>query len=213
MLTSLEVRDDLNTKLSTTVDLTDATNAEFNFKAWYDIEQDYDYAYVTVNGEHLASDITTTDDPYGSNLGNGITGSTNGEWIDASFDLSAYAGQEVEVAIEYVTDGGVSNPGLYADDLSIVVDGEEVFSDDAEGEAKVSLDGFTKNDGIKRSDHYYLLEWRSHNGVDEGLANISRGDSLMSFDDGLVVWYVDNQFSENWTGVSPRRRILGSCRC
>ncbi|KHE70841.1 immune inhibitor A domain-containing protein, partial [Halobacillus sp. BBL2006] len=200
--------DDLHNYLTKTVDLTNATSAEFNFKAWYDIEKDWDYAYVTVDGEPIASDITTNEDPYGSNLGNGITGSSNG-WIDASFDLSDYAGQEVEVAIEYVTDGAVSNPGLYADDLSIVVDGEEVVFDDAEGDAKFSLDGFTKNDGIKRSEHYYLLEWRSHNGVDEGLANIRRGDSLMTFDEGLVVWYVDNQYSENWTGVHPGDGFLG----
>ncbi len=108
--------DDLNNSISTSVDLTNATSAEFNFKTWYDIEKDWDYAYVTVNGEPIASDITTNENPYDSNLGNGITGSSDG-WIDASFDLSAYAGQEVEVAIEYVTDGAVSNPGLYADDL------------------------------------------------------------------------------------------------
>ncbi|WP_237417063.1 immune inhibitor A domain-containing protein [Halobacillus litoralis] len=200
--------DGLNTKLSTPVDLTNAESAEFNFKAWYDIEVDWDYAYVTVNGDPIASDITTDTNPHGSNLGNGITGSSDG-WIDASFDLSAYAGQEVEVAIEYVTDAAVSNPGLYADDLSIVVDGEEVLFDDVEGEPKFVLDGFTKNDGIKRSDHYYLLEWRSHNGVDEGLANIRRGDSLMTFDDGLVVWYVDNQYSENWTGIHPGDGFVG----
>nr|WP_082892677.1 immune inhibitor A domain-containing protein [Rossellomorea aquimaris] len=200
--------DDLHNVLSTTVDLTNATSAAFNFKAWYDIETDWDYAYVTVNGEPVASDITTNTDPYGSNLGNGITGSSNG-WIDASFDLSAYAGEEVEVAIEYVTDAAVSNPGLFADDISVVVDGEEVLFDDAEGDALVKLDGFTKNDGIKRSEHYYLLEWRSHNGVDEGLANIRRGDSLMQFDDGLVVWYVDKQYSENWTGIHPGDGFIG----
>ncbi len=200
--------DDLHNYLSTTVDLTNATSAEFNFKAWYDIETDWDYAYVTVNGEPVASDITTNTNPHDSNLGNGITGSSNG-WIDASFDLSAYAGQEVEVAIEYVTDAAVSNPGFYADDLSLVVDGEEVVFDDAEGEPQFTLDGFEKNDGIKRSEHYYLLEWRSHNGVDEGLANIRRGASLMQFDEGLVVWYVDKQFSENWTGIHPGDGFVG----
>ncbi|REJ10363.1 immune inhibitor A domain-containing protein [Halobacillus trueperi] len=200
--------DEMHNYLTTTVHLTNATSAEFNFKAWYDIETDWDYAYVTVNGEPIPSDITTDTNPHDSNLGHGITGSSDG-WIDASFDLSAYAGQEVEVAIEYVTDAAVSNPGLYADDLSVVVDGEEVLFDDAEGEAKFNLDGFTKDDGIKRSDHYYLLEWRSHNGVDEGLANIRRGDSLMTFDDGLVVWYVDNKYSENWTGFHPGDGFLG----
>jgi immune inhibitor A len=200
--------DGLHNSLTTTVDLTNATSAEFNFKAWYDIEKDWDYAYVTVNGEPIPDEITTDDNPYGSNLGNGITGSSNG-WIDVSFDLSDYVGEEVVVAIEYVTDAAVSNPGLYADDLSVVVDGAEVLFDDAEGDAKFNLNGFTKNDGIKRTDHYYLLEWRSHNGVDRGLDNIRRGDSLMTYDNGLVVWYVDNLYSENWTGIHPGGGFLG----
>jgi immune inhibitor A len=200
--------DELHNYLTATVDLTNAESAQFNFKTWYDIETDWDYAYVTVNGEPVASDFTTDTNPHDANLGNGITGSSNG-WIDASFDLSAYTGQEVEVAIEYVTDAAVSNPGFYADDLLIEVDGEEVLFDDAEGEPKFDLDGFSKNNGIKTSDHYYLLEWRSHNGVDEGLANIRRGASLMEFDEGLVVWYVDNKYSENWTGIHPGDGFLG----
>ncbi|MGP4081802.1 immune inhibitor A domain-containing protein [Pseudalkalibacillus sp. R45] len=200
--------DNLHNVLSASVDLTNANSAQFNFKAWYDIEVDWDYAYVTVDGEPIPSDITTNANPHGSNLGNGITGFSDG-WIDASFDLTGYVGEKVEVAIEYVTDAAVSNPGLYADDLSIVVDGEEVLFDDAEAEPKVNLDGFTINDGIKRSDHYYLLEWRSHNRVDEGLTNIRRGASLMTYDDGLVVWYVDKQYSENWTGDHPGEGFVG----
>jgi immune inhibitor A len=200
--------EDLHNVLSAKVDLTNATTAKFNFKTWYDIEEDWDYAYVTVDGEPVGSDITRNTNPNDANLGNGITGSSDG-WIDASFDLSAYAGQEVEVAIEYVTDSAVSNPGLYADDLSIVVNGEEVLFDDGEGDAKFNLNGFEQNDGINRSEHYYLLEWRSHNGVDEGLANIRRGDSLMTYDDGLVVWYVDNLYGDNWTGAHPGEGFLG----
>ncbi|MCA1023759.1 immune inhibitor A domain-containing protein [Halobacillus litoralis] len=200
--------DNLNNKLMTTVDLTNAQEAGFDFKAWYDIEKDWDYAYVTVDGEPVEGAITTNENPHDSNLGNGITGSSEG-WIDVSFDLSAYAGKEVEVAIEYVTDAAVSSPGLYVDDLSVHVDGSERFSDDVEGEPSFTLQGFTKDDGVKHSDHYYLLEWRSHHGVDEGLANIRRGDSLMTFDDGLVVWYVDNQYSENWTGIHPGDGFLG----
>lgn len=199
---------DLDNSLTKTVDLTNATSAEFNFKAWYDIEKDWDYAYVTVNGEPVASDITTDENPYDANLGNGITGSSEG-WIDASFDLSAYTGEEVELAIKYVTDGAVANPGLFVDDLSVVVDGEEVVFDDVEGDTQFNMNGFTKSDGIKRSEHYYLLEWRSHNGVDRGLANIRRGDSLMTYDDGLVVWYVDKKYSENWTGVHPGDGFVG----
>ena len=66
-----------------------------------------------------------------------------------------------------------------------------------------TLNGFTKMDGNKLTNHYYLLEWRNHKGVDEGLAHIKRGNSLMSYDGGLVVWYVDDSYTDNWTGIPP----------
>ncbi|MCA0985520.1 immune inhibitor A [Halobacillus yeomjeoni] len=200
--------DNLHTYLKKTVDLTDASNASFDFNAWYQIEKDWDYAYVTVDGEPIPGEITTNEDPHGSNLGNGITGTSNG-WQDVTFDLSDYAGEKVEVAIEYVTDAAVSEPGFYADQLSLIVDGQPQWTDDAEGEPLFTLDGFEKSDGIKRAEHYYMLEWRSHNGVDRGLDNIRRGDSLMTFDDGLVVWYVDETYSENWTGAHPGEGFVG----
>ncbi|WP_052127272.1 immune inhibitor A domain-containing protein [Pontibacillus litoralis] len=198
----------LQNQMTMTVDLTEASSAMLSFKAWYDIEKDWDYAYITVDGEPVESDITTNENPYGSNLGNGITGSSDG-WIDAQFDLSDYVGQKVEVGFKYVTDAAVSNPGLYVDDIQVLKDNDQVFSDNVEGESLLQLDGFTISDGVKRTDHYYLLEWRSHNGVDEGLANIRRGDSLMTFDPGLVVWYVDHFYSENWTGVHPGDGFVG----
>lgn len=183
-------------------------NAELTFKAWYDIEEDWDYASVKVNGKSIKGDITTTDNPYGQNPGFGITSKSDG-WIDAKFDLSSYAGQEIELEINYWTDGYVANPGFYVDDIYVYVDGERTFYDNAEETSEFVFNGFEKTDGKVYSDHYYLLEWRSHNGVDEGLANIRRGASLMTFDDGLVVWYVDKKYSENWTGIHPGDGFIG----
>ncbi|KGP91473.1 protease [Pontibacillus chungwhensis BH030062] len=200
----------LDNSMTQTVDLTGATNAELTFKAWYDIEQDWDYASVKVNGEAVEGNITTSEDPwgYGQNPGHGITGSSDG-WVNAEFDLSAYAGQEVVLELNYWTDGYVANPGFYADDITLTVDGEEKISDDAEGDSSFELNGFTKDNGTFLSEHYYLLEWRSHNDVDKGLANIRRGASLMSFDSGLVVWYVDKAYDNNWTGVHPGDGFVG----
>ena len=53
------------------------------------------------------------------------------------------------------------------------------------------------------------MEWRNHQGVDEGLAHIARGNSLMSYDGGLVVWYVDDTYTDNWTGIHPGDGFLG----
>jgi immune inhibitor A len=198
----------LDNSMVTTVDLTNASEAELNFKTWYDIETDWDYASVKVNGESIEGNITTTEDPYEQNPGNGITGASNG-WVDAKFDLSSFAGQEIELEINYWTDVAAVNPGFYADDISVIVDGTTVLTDDAEGDSAFDLEGFSKDQGLKYSKHYYLLEWRSHNGIDEGLKNIRRGASLMSYDPGLVVWYVDEAYDNNWTGVHPGDGFLG----
>lgn len=36
-----------------------------------------------------------------------------------------------------------------------------------------------------------------------------RGASLMSYEPGLVVWYVDETYGDNWTGVHPGDGFLG----
>lgn len=54
---------------------------------------------------------------------NAFTGSSGG-WIPVSFDLSAYAGQDVEVVISYVTDGFTGDTGLMVDDTKFVLNGE-----------------------------------------------------------------------------------------
>ena len=204
---------DLDNSAVFDVDLSNASSGELTFKTWYDIEVDYDYGSVQVSedGENWTSipgNITTDYDPNESNPGHGITGKSDG-WVDGKFDLSAYAGKDVQVKINYWTDGGAINPGFYVDDIQVNADGNELFFDDAEGEPKVELQGFTKENGVKVSEHYYLLEWRNHQGVDKGLDHIRRGDSLMSYDPGLVVWYADNKYSDNWTGIHPGEGYLG----
>jgi hypothetical protein len=53
---------------------------------------------------------------------NAMTGSTGG-WQDASFDLSAFAGRQVEVSISYVTDPASGGQGVFVDDTRLVVGG------------------------------------------------------------------------------------------
>ncbi len=59
---------------------------------------------------------------------NAMTGSSDG-WQDASFDLSAYAGQQVEVSISFVTDPAFAGTGVFIDDTRLVVDGAVVDSE------------------------------------------------------------------------------------
>ncbi|WP_106495832.1 immune inhibitor A domain-containing protein [Lentibacillus sp. Marseille-P4043] len=211
--------DEADHKMATTIDLTGASNATLDFDAWYNIEQYWDYAMVQVStdeGETWQSLATskTSDklDPNGypaiqENLP-GYTGSSDG-WIHETIDLSAYAGQEIQLQFRSMTDWATNLDGFFTDNVTVTADGNEVFSDGAEADPKFTLDGFEKQDGTYTTEHYYLLEWRSHNGVDEGLAHIRRGASLMSYDPGLVVWYVDKSFDNNWTGDHPGDGFLG----
>ncbi|HET7658603.1 MAG TPA: immune inhibitor A domain-containing protein, partial [Bacillales bacterium] len=203
----------LNHSMVTTVDLTNAKAANLSFKAWYDIEQNWDYASIQVkqdgNWVSIPGNITTQEDPYGQNPGYGITGSSNG-WIDAQFDLSAYVGQSLTLRINYWTDGAAVHSGLYVDDIQVTADGNQLLSDGAESaDSAFDLQGFQRDQGVRSTSHYYLLEWRNWEAADSGLAHIRRGDSLMTYDPGLVIWYVDNKYSDNIGLLHPGHGFLG----
>jgi bacillopeptidase F (M6 metalloprotease family) len=136
--------------LTRVLDLASAESAEVRFQAWYHIEEDWDYAYVVVGttaSGKLPDDLAdpdvdweilrdpglacTVDDPNSSNLGCGLTGRTAG-WVELHADLSRFAGQQVALRFEYVTDGAVNQPGFAIDDIQVTVDGSLVFADDAE---------------------------------------------------------------------------------
>ncbi|MBZ9686624.1 immune inhibitor A [Clostridium estertheticum] len=205
--------DDMNNSMWVNLDLTGKATAKLTFNTLYDIEQDYDYAYINVkvgsaDGVTVPGNITTTTNPEGANLGNGITGSSNG-WVKGEFDLTQFAGQKIQLSFNYVTDAGLSMPGFYIDDIAVQADGAAIFSDNVEAAPKFTMDKFTVSDGNMYTSQYYILEWRNQVGADLGLAHIKRGNSLMSYDPGLLVWYVDNSFTDNWTGIHPGQGYLG----
>jgi hypothetical protein len=98
-----------------------AVNDSILFDIYYDIESDWDYGYVevSIDGQSFASipgSITTEDDPNGNNLGHGITGNSGG-WVEAGFDLSAYAGESIFIRLAYKTDSYVLEEGMYVDNF------------------------------------------------------------------------------------------------
>jgi len=101
----------------------------------YEIELDWDYAYVQVSTdgstfENLAGNITTNTSPNNANLGNGITGNSNG-WVEAAFPLDSYAGEYVTFRIAYVSDTYTNEIGIFVDDISPIM-GFEAFDEIAE---------------------------------------------------------------------------------
>ncbi len=143
------------TSLTRAVDLRDTEGPVLRFMTWYDIESDFDYAFVaasTDGGETwstLPGTSTTRDNPNGNNLGNGLTGKSGGgevaQWIEEEVNLADYAGKQILLRFEYVTDDAFNSVGFLVDDISISGIG---FSDDAETDGDWEARGFFRTDGI-----------------------------------------------------------------
>lgn len=116
--------DSSDTRLTRAFDLTDVPTATLTFQTWYDIEYGWDYAYVMVSNDDgqtwtiLETDRTTDDNPHGTAYGIGYTGSSDG-WVQQQIDLSDYAGQNILLRFEYVTDDATLEQGFLLDDVVI----------------------------------------------------------------------------------------------
>lgn len=103
----------------------------FNYWTWFDIEKDYDYLYLmaSTDGENwqiLTTPSGTPNNPSGNSYGwayNGqsspIAGKQGPQWIQESIDLSQFAGKQVYLRFEYITDAAVYHEGFLLDDVSI----------------------------------------------------------------------------------------------
>lgn len=117
---------------------------EFVYQTWYDIERDWDYAYLLASIDGQRWDMLqvpggTDTNPTGGNYGWGYTGTTRrSEWIEQRVDLSDYAGGSVWLRFEYVTDLSVHGEGMLIDDLAIPAIGyfSDLESDDGGWEAE-----------------------------------------------------------------------------
>jgi hypothetical protein len=96
---------------------------DLSFHTWYDIEKDYDYAYLEVSEDGVSWQIITTpsgtgENPSGNSYGWGYNGATH-DWIQEDVDLSQYAGKKIQIRFEYVTDAEVLGEGFLLDDISV----------------------------------------------------------------------------------------------
>jgi len=179
-------------------------------KVRYEIELDWDYAYLTVNGEPVQTNLSTDTDPNGQNFGHGITGSSGGEWVDLTADLSAYAGQTVTLGFRYWTDGAVSEAGIGIDDIAIT----GLPLDDAETDPGWTYNGFIRTTGVVTQSFFnaYIAEFRQYLGYDKSLQtgpynfgfldnpDLQNWVEHFPYQEGLLVWYYDESFADNNVG-------------
>jgi immune inhibitor A len=206
--------DDLNNRMTKSFTL--AAGATLSAKVNYDIEVDYDYATLIASTDGGATWqavptnlSTSTVDPAG------IDGSTDGNWVDLTADLSAYTGN-VMLGFRYFTDGGVALTGFMVDDIAITgyaIDGAETDA----GWTYAPATGFRVTSGTESAlfNQYYVAEYRTYKGYDRGLkvgpyffgyANdpmLANWVDHFAYQDGLLINYWDTSQLDNNTGNHP----------
>ena len=154
--------DDTASTLTRAFDLSGVEQATLEFSTWYEIELDWDYAFVSVSTDDgatwttLEGETTTTDDPQGQNLGNGLTGvsgapgvepdqGTRAQWIEERMDLTPFAGQSILLRFWLVQDASYNAQGMLLDNIRIP---ELEYRDDAEvGDGGWEAQGFVRTTG------------------------------------------------------------------
>lgn len=141
-----------NPQLTRTFDLRSVDSATLEYAVYADIEEGYDFAYVSAStdgGETwrpLAAagmeGEAVIDDPSESALADRFYTGRSEVWVEEQIDLTPYAGQEVAVRFEYITDPILTYDGLALDNIAVPEIG---FFDDAESEGGGwTADGFVR---------------------------------------------------------------------
>jgi immune inhibitor A len=198
--------DDIDTSASKALAgaLTAAT--PISFRANWDIETDWDYAYLRalVNGvwQNVETSASRTTNPNGQNFGFGISGSSGG-WTTVTATLPAGT---TAYGFRYWTDGAVVNPGFAVDSIAF-----QGTVDNATSTAGWTLNGFVQLSGGQFTQsyfHYYLAESRSYIDNDTSLCgayNFTIGNLVEKncYADGLLISYRNSGYADNNTSAHP----------
>ena len=182
-------------------------------KVRYDIEEDYDYAFLRaeVGGvwKDVATNLSTATDPNGGNPSHtGITGTSagyaTGAWVSLTATLPAGT---TAVRFAYTNDPAVFGEGFGVDSVS--VDGTPV------ADSAWTLVGFQKAvNGVVIQSFFnaYVMENRQYDGYDRSLRTAynfgflnSRPDWVETYpyQNGLLVSYWNEQYADNNLGDHP----------
>jgi immune inhibitor A len=210
---------DKGDNLNNTMTNLSVSGSELTAKVNYEIEQDWDYAYLeaTTDGgatwSTVPNNLSTDDDPNQQNDGNGITGVSDG-WVDLTATLPEGTNG---IRFRYWTDVAFVMPGFRVDEVA--VDGTPVGTAETADEGW-ELDGFYRTTGqeIQKFFNAYVLENRQYDGYDKSLKSAYNFGFLGSkrenwvedypYQDGMLVWYWNEEFTDNNVGDHPGEGLI-----
>lgn len=189
--------DSLDSRLTRRLDLRGVAEATARFRVWYDIESRFDFAYLAVSRDGgrtwqtLGGRYAEPDDALGNNFGAGWTGVSGGgtapEWLDEEVDLTPYAGSDILLRFEYVTDQGYNARGFALADFEV----PQLGLVDTAADSAWQPEGWVWVDApVPQAWYLRLVRW-----TDEGL----RVDELPVAPDGTA-W--------TWVDETTRRAVL-----
>jgi immune inhibitor A len=192
---------DLNNTLTTTAKWSvPSADPTLSTRIWYEIETDYDFGYVEVStdGSTWAS-VESVGNTVAAPAGFGLTGIDTENWTTPiSYDLSAYAGQDVFLRFRYRTDSGVAYRGWEVTDVALGGTPIPVTA--------FARDGWSRVDGLftQMSENYYIAEYRTFGGSDASLKNCyvfnnnyTSWVDWFSYNRGLHLIYRDTFYQDN----------------
>ncbi|WP_043513363.1 MULTISPECIES: immune inhibitor A domain-containing protein [unclassified Actinoplanes] len=212
--------DNLNTSMTTTVDLTGKTTAALSLKGRYNIETGYDYQFFEASADGGTTwtklDGTVGDKPFPRDAGGnpGLTGNGGKSWSDITVPLTAYAGKKISLRLRYVSDSGTNKGGFFGDEITVSADGATLSTDGAEGNGVWTLAGFTVigSTVVQNYPNYYIAGYRSYTSYDKYLAtgpyNFGFADKPdwvehYNYQTGLLISYWDTSQADNNTPAHP----------
>lgn len=201
----------INNALSFDIDLPSTTPLTLTMKAHWNIELDYDYVQVMVDGVVIdgnhtkaSNGINGARDIITGNSADIVGAEAPNNWVDLDYELSDYAGREnIQISIIYKTDQAAGDYGFVFDDLMITSDTTVIYNDDAETENTMMLNGFSRIDDERPgAARRYIVQLRSHKGIDAGL------DSK-DYVPGVLMWLENFSYADNNSSTHPGAGLIG----
>ncbi len=143
--------DEMNARLTGLYDLSNVSEATLTYATWYDLEEEYDYAYLSISDDGGQSwQMLTPEHSSNGFLGPGYNGRSADEpddqngWLKENISLNDFAGRLIQLRIDVITDSGITGQGFAIDDIHIT--GHQLASF-ADGPENWQAEGFVLTGG------------------------------------------------------------------